>query len=358
KTELFHDTETCPINTTFPRLNLYHKAKYERNMGFLGKSVLLSILAIWFFTSCAFTEEVNHVTQTPSSAPAPSPYHHGHHHPHPPHHHHPHPHPPAKAPVKAAVYPPPNPRLSPQLNHRVSTSYPHRKDTPVKHTFPSEPPTKAVGSPQPTLQFTPLPPAVKPPSFLPKAPVNPHQTFFPAPVKPPVSLHTHSRSSPPVLPPTKAPVKPRPKPRLKPPVSPPTNHQSPLQLSHRSLIAVQGTVFCKAASTFSDSLIGANPLKTKCKSKKNVVAETKTDKNGYFLLLGPKTVTNYGFRGCRGICEIKGLQMQQSVKAIPWRCRCRTQAGERKGKSAVVINQLIYGIFNVGPFAFDPVCPK
>ncbi|KAL0774909.1 hypothetical protein Bca101_040061 [Brassica carinata] len=35
-----------------------------------------------------------------------------------------------------------------------------------------------------------------------------------------------------------------------------------------------------------------------CKNK-NAISETKTCKNGYFLLYAPKTVTNYAINGCR-----------------------------------------------------------
>ncbi|KAF2548744.1 hypothetical protein F2Q70_00021136 [Brassica cretica] len=96
-----------------------------------------------------------------------------------------------------------------------------------------------------------------------------------------------------------------------------------------------------------------------CKSKKNIVAETKTDKNGYFLLLGPKTVTNYGFRGCRVyLVKSKDYKCNKVSKLFGGDVGAVLKPEKRKGKSAVVINQLIYGIFNVGPFAFDPVCPK
>ncbi|KAG2331434.1 hypothetical protein Bca52824_002614 [Brassica carinata] len=96
-----------------------------------------------------------------------------------------------------------------------------------------------------------------------------------------------------------------------------------------------------------------------CKSKKKIVAETKTDKNGYFLLLGPKTVTNYGFRGCRVyLVKSKDYKCNKVSKLFGGDVGAVLKPEKRKGKSAVVINQLIYGIFNVGPFAFDPVCSK
>ncbi|CAH2034146.1 unnamed protein product [Thlaspi arvense] len=77
---------------------------------------------------------------------------------------------------------------------------------------------------------------------------------------------------------------------------------------NRSLVAVRGTVYCRSCKyAYSDpkTLNDAKPVegavvRLVCKRiKKNIVAETKTDKNGYFLLLAPKTVTNFGFTGCR-----------------------------------------------------------
>ncbi|CAN8291049.1 unnamed protein product [Cochlearia groenlandica] len=278
-------------------------------MGFLGKkSVIMSLIALWCLisSSSAFTEELNHVSQTPSSAPVPAPahapYHHGHHHSLPPHHHHPHPHSPAKAPVKPPVYPP--------------------TKSPVK------PPTK---------------PSVKPPVSPPaKAPVHP-------PTKSPVK--------PPVYPPAKAPVKPPTKPPVKPPVYPPK--------FNRSLVAVRGMVYCKSCKyASSDTLNGALPVqgalvRLECKSKKKIVSETKTDKNGYFLLLGPKTVTNYGFRGCR-VYLVKSIdnKCNKVSKLLGGDVGAELKPEKTPGKSAVVVNKLTYGLFNVGPFAFDPVCPK
>lgn len=96
-----------------------------------------------------------------------------------------------------------------------------------------------------------------------------------------------------------------------------------------------------------------------CKSKKNIVSETKTDKNGYFLLLGPKTVTNYGFRGCRVyLVKSKDNKCSKVSKLYGGDVGAVLKPVRNPGKSAVVINNLTYGLFNVGPFAFDPVCPK
>ncbi|KAG2320724.1 hypothetical protein Bca52824_013937 [Brassica carinata] len=315
-------------------------------MGFLGKSVLVSLIALWCFTSSAFTEEVNHVTQTPSSAPAPAPYHHGHHHPHPPHPHHPHPHPPAKAPVKPPVSPPTKPPVKPPV-------YPPAK-APVKP--PTKPPVKPPVSP-------PAKPPVKPPVYPPtKAPVKP-------PVKPPVSPPAKPPVKPPVYPPTKASTKPPTKPPVKPPVSPPAKPpvKPPVYPPkfNRSLVAVQGTVFCKSCKYASyDSLTGAKPVegavvRLLCKSKKNIVAETTTDKNGYFFLLAPKTVTNFGFRGCRAyLVKSKDYKCNKVSKLFGGDVGAELRPVKTPGKSAVVINKLTYGVFNVGPFAFDPVCPK
>ncbi|XP_010540450.1 PREDICTED: non-classical arabinogalactan protein 31-like [Tarenaya hassleriana] len=244
-------------------------------MGFFGKSVLVSVVALWCFTSVVFTEEVNHVSQAPAVAPSPH-SHHKHHHPKPP----------AHPPVPHPAYPPAKP--------------------------PVKPPTKP-----------PVHPPVKPPT---KPPVHP-------PVKPP--------AHPPVL----------------PPVYPPK--------FNRSYVAVQGMVYCKDCKYAGvETLLGAKPVKGAvvrfmCKGKTGSVKEAITDEKGYFFLLAPKTVNNYGFRGC----------MVKLVKSANPKCSkpSKLHGGDvggvltpvkDKSKRIIVVNNLKYGLFDVGPFAFEPSCPR
>ncbi|KAG7593173.1 hypothetical protein ISN45_Aa01g019890 [Arabidopsis thaliana x Arabidopsis arenosa] len=337
-------------------------------MGFIGKSVLVSLVALWCFTSSVFTEEVNHVTQTPSLAPAPAPYHHGHHHPHPPHHHHPHPHPhppaksPVKAPVKAPVSPPAKPPVKPPVYPPTKAPVKPPTKPPVKPPVspPAKPPVKPpVYPPTKAPVKPPTKPPVKPPVYPPtKAPVKPPTK---PPVKPPVSPPAKPPVKPPVYPPTKAPVKPPVSPPTKPPVTPPVYPPK----FNRSLVAVRGTVYCKSCKYAAfNTLLGAKPIegatvKLVCKSKKNITAETSTDKNGYFLLLAPKTVTNFGFRGCRVyLVKSKDYKCSKVSKLFGGDVGAELKPERRPGKGTVVVNKLTYGLFNVGPFAFNPTCPK
>ncbi|CAH8253765.1 unnamed protein product [Arabidopsis lyrata] len=339
-------------------------------MGFIGKSVLVSLVALWCFTSSVFTEEVNHVTQTPSLAPAPAPYHHGHHHPHPPHHHHPHPHPhphppaksPVKPPVKAPVSPPAKPPVKPPVYPPTKAPVKPPTKPPVKPPVspPAKPPVKPpVYPPTKAPVKPPTKPPVKPPVYPPtKAPVKPPTK---PPVKPPVSPPAKPPVKPPVYPPTKAPVKPPVSPPTKPPVTPPVYPPK----FNRSLVAVRGTVYCKSCKYAAfNTLLGAKPIegatvKLVCKSKKNITAETLTDKNGYFLLLAPKTVTNFGFRGCRVyLVKSKDYKCSKVSKLFGGDVGAELKPERRPGKGTVVVNKLTYGLFNVGPFAFNPTCPK
>lgn len=82
-------------------------------------------------------------------------------------------------------------------------------------------------------------------------------------------------------------------------------------------------------------------------------------KNGYFLLLAPKTVTNYGVKGCRAylvrspnakcsiVSKLHGGDKGSILKPVL-----------KPGSSSVIINKLKYGLFNVGPFAFESAYPK
>ncbi|KAL4330558.1 hypothetical protein AHAS_Ahas13G0412100 [Arachis hypogaea] len=160
--------------------------------------------------------------------------------PHHPHHpHHPHPLSPTSAPLHSPAYPPHH-----QHHHHHSPA-----PAPVAHHH---------------LPPTPTPTPLHPP----------HYTPTPAPAHPPV----HS-----------------PAPVPHPPVSP----------VPRSFVAVQGVVYvksCKYASV--DTLLGALPLldatvKLQCNNTRYKLVQTaKTDKNGYFFLEAPKSITTYGAHKC------------------------------------------------------------
>ncbi|VVB02023.1 unnamed protein product [Arabis nemorensis] len=95
------------------------------------------------------------------------------------------------------------------------------------------------------------------------------------------------------------------------------------------------------------------------KNKKNSISETKTDKNGYFLLLAPKTVTKYGVNGCKAyLVKSPEAKCSKVSKLNRGDIGSVLKPVSKPGRSSVIINKLTYGLFNVGPFTFDPVCPK
>ncbi|EOA29043.1 hypothetical protein CARUB_v10025298mg [Capsella rubella] len=215
-------------------------------------------------------------------------------------------------------------------------------------TLPSPPPIKAP------IKLPTLPPT-KAPIKLPTLPPAKAPIKLPAypPAKAPIKL--------PTLPPAKAPIKLPTLPPIKPPVLPPV---SPPKLN-RTLVAVRGLVYCKPCKYAGvNTLIGAKPVKDAvvrlvCKNKKSSISETKTDKNGYFMFLAPKTVSSYAIKGCRAFL----------VKSPDAKCSkvSKLHGGDKgaylkpvmkPGPSSVIINKLKYAMFNVGPFAFDPACPK
>ncbi|KAF7851195.1 hypothetical protein BT93_L4340 [Corymbia citriodora subsp. variegata] len=137
--------------------------------------------------------------------------------------------------------------------------------------------------------------------------------FFPdPPVHPPTQhhhhYHHHAPGHPPVYPPFHAPSPHHshpliPAPALTPshppahaPFKPPFHHPP----SPRSFIAVQGVVYCTSCKdTFYQPIFGAK-VKLLCKNTKYSLSETtKTDKNGYFFLQAPKTVTSFASHKCK-----------------------------------------------------------
>ncbi|WZZ55161.1 hypothetical protein YC2023_055268 [Brassica napus] len=61
----------------------------------------------------------------------------------------------------------------------------------------------------------------------------------------------------------------------------------------RNRIPTWRRIFTYVAAKSNDAVV-----RLLCKNK-NAISETKTCKNGYFLLYAPKTVTNYAINGCR-----------------------------------------------------------
>ncbi|XP_016192821.2 non-classical arabinogalactan protein 30 [Arachis ipaensis] len=192
------------------------------------------------------------------------------------------------------------------------------------HTIPPSSPSSPHHPPPAPVAHHHLPPTPTPTPLHP-----PHYTPTPAPAHPPV----HS-----------------PAPVPHPPVSP----------VPRSFVAVQGVVYvksCKYASV--DTLLGALPLldatvKLQCNNTRYKLVQTaKTDKNGYFFLEAPKSITTYGAHKCNVVLVSapNGLKPSNLHGGI-------TGALLRPQKPYVSDSKLPFFLYTVGPLAFQPNCPK
>ncbi|KAI3745541.1 hypothetical protein L1987_58655 [Smallanthus sonchifolius] len=171
---------------------------------------------------------------------------------------------------------------------------------------------------------------------------SPHHAPSYQPVAAPAPHH-HKLAIPPtshapVQPPSKAPVQP------------------PAPLPARKLVAIQGVVYCKACKYKGiDTLIGAKPLQgaevllTCNNTKYPLRVKGTTDKNGYFFIKPPKTLTTYGSHRCR-------VSLLTSPTAT---CNQPTDLHAGVKGSLLLPNKkpplsLPYDVFSVGPFAFEP----
>ncbi|XP_021294284.1 non-classical arabinogalactan protein 31 [Herrania umbratica] len=273
--------------------------------------------------------EGSHQPISPVMAPSPPPSHHHHHH-----HPHPHPHPPTPPPTKPPSYPPKAPTPAP--------IYP-----------PPKPPT--YSPPKPPTTAPPKPP-VHPPTYPPpKPPVHP-PTKPPTqpPTKPPVHPPVKPPTKPPTHPPTKPPVHPPTYPPAHPPAKPPTYPKPP-----RSLVAVQGVVYCKSCKYAGvDTLLGAKPIfgaivKLTCKNTKyKQVVQAKTDKNGYFFLEAPKSITSFGAHKC----TVSLVSSPLASCSRPSNLNNGLQGATLRPEKPFIANKIPFMLFSVGPFAFEPKC--
>ncbi|CAN0853052.1 Non-classical arabinogalactan protein 31, partial [Linum grandiflorum] len=254
---------------------------------------LLLLLTISALSATAFTDNddsliSSSVAVTPAHAPSP----HGHHH-----HHH---------------APTPSPHAHGHGHHR----HPNKTHAPTTSPTASPPAKSPHHAPSPHAPLSPPTPAPSPKHAPP----------------------THS----PVSPPAAAPV--------------PSAGRYPFQ---RFLVAVQGVVYCKPCKYSGvDTLLGATPVlgatvKLQCNNTRvPQVMKATTDKNGYFKVKAPKTITNYGVHKCKA-----------SLESSP-DAKCSFKSGLHGGttggslrvdKKFVEANQT-YVLFTVGPFAFEPKC--
>lgn len=246
--------------------------------------------------------------------------------------------------------------------------------TVLGHNEP-EPPSWAELGPQlitpsypgPILLLTPPPP--KPLNFHHKTAQPPVQL----PPGKPVPVQTQPPSHLPVvkpLPPSQVPVKPQP-PSQAPVVKPQPPVQAPVvkplppvqapavkPVPKRSLVAVQGVVYCKPCK-FSgyDTLLGATPLvganvELHCNNTKfPKVQLTKTDKNGYFFMLAQNTLTTFGAHKC----NVKLGSSNDPKCSKPTNLHYGLQGSKLlPQKQPNLPKALPYQLYSVGPFAYEP----
>ncbi|KAI4304371.1 hypothetical protein MLD38_039892 [Melastoma candidum] len=135
----------------------------------------------------------------------------------------------------------------------------------------------------------------------------------------------------------------------------------PFRPMERRFIAVQGVVYCKSCKyAGADTLLGASPLlgavvKLECNNTKlrPSTQVAKTDKNGYFYLEAPKTVTSYAFHKCKAYLVSSPLATCSKASLLHGGS---TGASLRPDKPFMA-QKLPFILYTVGPLAFEPQCP-
>ncbi|KAM1959467.1 hypothetical protein FF1_004940 [Malus domestica] len=258
----------------------------------------------------------SHPVASPTHPPAHPPTH-GHHH----HHPHPHPHPPTHSPVHPPAHSPVHPPA-------------HSPVHPPAHSPVHPPAHSPIHPPNPHHHHHGHPPA--------HAPTH-------VPVQPPSHPPTHH--APPPHPPAHSPVH--------PPVHPPM--YPPKKPFPRSFVAVQGVVYCKSCNYSGvDTLNGAKPVlgatvKLQCNNTKYpLVVKKTTDKNGYFFITAPKTVTTFGAHKCK----VSLVSAPSTACSKPSDLHGGLSGALLRPVKPFVSQKLPFLLYNVGPFAFEPKCPR
>ncbi|KAK7302800.1 hypothetical protein RJT34_13696 [Clitoria ternatea] len=128
----------------------------------------------------------------------------------------------------------------------------------------------------------------------------------------------------------------------------------------RSFLSVQGVVYtksCKYAGV--DTLLDATPtlgaiVKLKCNNTIHpMIQDGQSDKNGYFYMEAPKSVTSFGAHKCKVFLysapnkDLNPSNLNGGVTGSPL----------KPEKSLVSQNhKLPFLLYSVGPFAFEPKC--
>lgn len=193
---------------------------------------------------------------------------------------------------------------------------------------------------------------------------KPHHHHHHHPISSPAPSPIHYPTKPPTKPPTKAPSKPPTYSPSKPPAKPP----SPYYPS-RKPVAVRGLVYCKPCKFRGiNTLNQAKPLqgakvKLVCNNtKKTLVEQAETDKNGFFWIL-PKLLSSGAYHKCK-------VFLVSSNNTY-----CNVPTNYNSGKSGALLKYTPppmppspapathlpikpptpkYDFFTVGPFGFEP----
>ncbi|KAK8514047.1 hypothetical protein V6N13_062951 [Hibiscus sabdariffa] len=222
------------------------------------------------------------------------------------------------------------PQALPPHYHDVSPVIPPAHPPSHHHHHHPHPPTPPPVYPPPPPKTPTKPPTYAPP---PKAPPKP--PTYPPPPKTPTKPPTYP---PPSHPPAKPPTYPKPS---------------------RSFVAVQGVVYCKSCKyKGSDTLLGAEAIlnatvKLTCKNTKyKQEATARTDKNGYFFLQAPKTITSFGAHKC----TVSLLSSPLGSCSKPTDLHGGIKGGALRPEKPFTANKLPFILYSAGPFAFEPKC--
>ncbi|KAL2344057.1 hypothetical protein Fmac_005342 [Flemingia macrophylla] len=232
----------------------------------------------------------------------------------------PHPHYPTPTPTPAPLHPPTYPPHH-HHNHNHHHHPPAPAPSPSHHHYP---PTHTP-APSPTHHHYP-------PTHTPAPTPSPHH-------------HPHPHPHPP------APVP------VHPPLHPPVPVHPPIHPLPRSFVAVQGVVYVKSCKYFGvDTLLGATPLldavvKLQCNNTKYKLVQTKkTDKNGYFYIEAPKSITTYGAHKCNVVL----VSAPNGLK--PSNLHGGVTGSTLRPEKPFFYQKLPFVLFTVGPLAFEPKC--
>jgi hypothetical protein len=101
-------------------------------------------------------------------------------------------------------------------------------------------------------------------------------------------------------------------------------------------------------------LAGAT-VKLQCNNTKYpAVVTAKTDKNGYFFIAAPKTVTSFASHKCKVFL----VSSPVATCSKPSNFNDGLKGSHLKPVKLYVSNKLPFVLYTVGPFAFEPTCPR